>query len=437
MIQDTNLYGLVQPLGGLIGKAVSFWAESDEPGMATRIVDLGDVSQVWGRPSINRKTQTAQLISGCGVGLDAENAFLPAVGEGLERYCSCVFAKEQFIAASARDLGGEALNLDLVARCSKTELANPKCPLLPPDKNTPIRWVRGLSLLDGRRVYLPAVMVYLYTGSCGPGERFWLPITTGCAGHISFERALSSAICEVVERDAISLVWLQKLALPRIEIDHAPPPLADYWARYLRASRDLEYIFFDATTDLGVPTVYGLQISRENQRLTTLVSCSTALQPAEAISKVMRDMAACRIAFRGPRPVPETPRDCRTVFDGASYMSPADRIHAFDFLLDNHNYKSLGGMAGLDRLSDQDALQRLLAIFRAKKMDIYAVDLSTDEALRVGMRVVRVVIPALQPFSFNYLARYLGHPRLYDAPREMGYRAYKETELNPWPQPFA
>ncbi|MFC7479479.1 hypothetical protein ACFQX7_04670 [Luedemannella flava] len=70
-------------------------------------------------------------------------------------------------------------------------------------------------------------------------------------------------------------------------------------------------------------------------------------------------------------------------------------------------------------------------------MDAYVVDLTSDEALRAGMTVVRTVIPRLQPLSFSYRARYLGHPRLYRAPARMGHPTRSEAELNPWPQPFA
>jgi ribosomal protein S12 methylthiotransferase accessory factor len=83
------------------------------------------------------------------------------------------------------------------------------------------------------------------------------------------------------------------------------------------------------------------------------------------------------------------------------------------------------------------ALDRLVHLLRAKSMDAYVVDLTTDEALRCGMYVVRVIIPSLQPLSFNYRARYLGHPRLYLAPKTLGYPVLPESELNEWPQPFA
>ena len=82
-------------------------------------------------------------------------------------------------------------------------------------------------------------------------------------------------------------------------------------------------------------------------------------------------------------------------------------------------------------------MPEILASFQSKGISIYAVDLTTDEARRVGMKVLRVVIPALQPLSFCYTAQYKGHPRLYEAPSLMGYTVRDEQNLNKWPQPFA
>jgi ribosomal protein S12 methylthiotransferase accessory factor len=82
-------------------------------------------------------------------------------------------------------------------------------------------------------------------------------------------------------------------------------------------------------------------------------------------------------------------------------------------------------------------LRLLIDILKKKQLEAFALDLTTDEAIRAGLRIVRVIIPGLQPLSFNYRARYLGHPRLYEMPQMMGYPVYNEEQLNHWPQPFA
>ena len=90
------------------------------------------------------------------------------------------------------------------------------------------------------------------------------------------------------------------------------------------------------------------------------------------------------------------------------------------------------------RMDDpRKVLRRLLDTLQEACLDAFAIDLTTDEALRAGMRVVRVVIPGLQPFSFHSRAQYLGHPRLFELPQRMGYHSLAEKELNQWPQPFA
>jgi ribosomal protein S12 methylthiotransferase accessory factor len=435
--EGAGLHALLQPLGGLFSSAVSFRAQSAEPRLQTRFVQLGDLSQV-GVPAI--KTVRAQdhkaSVSGAGTGLGEKEAKLLALAEGLERYCTCLNKTEQFILATAKDLGADALDLDTIPKCSSAELSHSTCPLSIPNKNVPLRWVRGISLHDGRLLYVPVVMVYLYAGFITVTERISLPITTGCAAHNSYEHAMLNAILEIVERDAVALVWLQKLCLPRIEIDHFPSSLEAYWARYQRSSGDLEYIFFDATTDIGIPTVYGVQIAPD-KRLTTLVSCSTDLNPAVAVAKTIRDMTALRLAFLNPKPSPAHWDEFSDVLHGAGYMAGAEHLDAFDFLFQSGSRRFLSEIPAFGGTSVVESLQLVLARLRQRDLGAYAVDLSTDEALRSGMRVVRVLIPGLQPLTFHYRARYLGHPRLYDAPKQMGYPVLREDQLNHWPQPFA
>jgi ribosomal protein S12 methylthiotransferase accessory factor len=410
-----------------------------EPGLTTRFAEIGDTRQ----PAPERKTEAGpaararKLISSGGTSVNDDEARFLALAEGLERYCTSILSQDQILWGSANELGQDALDLDKIPQCSDTELADPKCQLVRADKQTPIRWVRGLSLHDGRIVYVPVVMVYSHAGFANTAERFWHSLSTGCAGHSSYEKAILNAALEVVERDAISIVWLQKLPLPRIEVDTVPRELSVYWDQYQRCSTDLEYVFFDATSDLRLPTIYGLQLTPNHERAATLVSCATNLNPAVAIAKVMREMAALRIAYRRPVRVPDNIDDFCGIMDGATYMARAEHASAFEFLLESGRGIRLSEFAVRDCGEDLSNLSFVLDILFRKGLDVYAVDLSTDESLRTGTRVVRVVIPGLQPLSFHHRSRYLGHPRLYEAPKAMGYPVLQEDQLNEWPQPFA
>jgi ribosomal protein S12 methylthiotransferase accessory factor len=432
-----RLLGLVQPQCGLFNSAVRLNSSPGDPRFSIAVARLNNLrpsSQGFGSASPHREEQN--LLDGAGSGLEDSEANVRAIAEGLERYSTCVFDERQFIWAPAVELGDTALDLDTVARCSETELLHPGCPIKAPAKDKPIRWVWGISLWDGRLVWIPAIMVYLYMPALSEGERFWLPISTGCAAHTTIERALVNAICEVVERDAISLTWLCRLPLPRIELDSVPGWLLPYLARNQK-SAGIWQQFFDATSDIGVPTVYSVQEAPHNQNLATLVMCSTELDPAAAIAKVIRESAASRIALQTQKPAPADWDDFSSVSHGAVFMGRQEQGAAFDFLRHSTRRRRLSEMKDLSTGDTRQDLIHLIKRFRAKGMEVFAVDLSTDEAIRAGMRVVRVIVPALQPLSFSHRARYLGHPRLISAMSQMGYEERTEAEINPWPQPFA
>jgi ribosomal protein S12 methylthiotransferase accessory factor len=199
----------------------------------------------------------------------------------------------------------------------------------------------------------------------------------------------------------------------------------------------VETLFFDATTDLGIPTVYSLDLSPHNQVLGQLVMCNTSVDPTDSVAKIIRESASSRIAMQVPRPRPEHVDDFLHVFHGASYMGEPQRRPEFDFLVDNPARVPLGDLPRLATGSPEGDLDALVDRLSAAGADVVAVDCTTDEARDVGFTVVRVLVPQLVPLSFTHRARYLRHPRLYAAPAAMGHPVHSEADLNPLPQPFA
>jgi ribosomal protein S12 methylthiotransferase accessory factor len=426
-----RLQDLVSPLGGLINDVTRLPVEPSSPQLAVYSAALGDVSAVL--PDQCGPDCLGSL-DGAGTGLDAERAEIVAVAESLERYANCVYDQSQFRWATAEELGAQGLDLDSLPRCSATELADPECPVVVPDRAKPMRWIRGLNLRTGKPAWIPASLIYIHFPS-EDAERITNPISTGSAAHPDPAVAVSSALCEVIERDAISLTWLHQLALPRIELDVAGPHLR----RLLEASadRDMTIQLFDATTDVGIPTVYGVSVAPHHPRLRTVVSCATSLDPQTAAAKAICELVSVRIALQDDEPSTEDVESFTGVSDGAAYMCLPERASAFDFLLNSPARRRLSEMPALSTGDPIADLRLVCSRLADCGMDAYVVDLTTDEALRVGMNVVRAVIPGLQPLTFHYRARFLGHPRLYQAPARMGYPTRSEAELNAWPQPFA
>jgi ribosomal protein S12 methylthiotransferase accessory factor len=336
--------------------------------------------------------------------------------------------------ATAAELDGPVLDPGRYPRCSAAEYSTSGCPVRPFDPDARIRWVRGLELTGGGPVWVPAAMACYRLQHREAGEHFSNPISTGYAVHTDPVEALVGGICEVIERDAQALVWRQRLPIP-LSGPESRSPVTDHLVSWAERHFIQTYLL-DATTDLGVPTVYCLQVAEHDRRARHVVGCSTGRNMAQAAEKALIEAVSFRGSFYRDDDIPSDYAKFCNLEDGARYMGTPERSAAFGFLVDGAEQRPVVSREALP--TDPDAaLARLIAIFTEREMPVAVVDRTTRELAAAGLTCVSVVIPDLQPMSLKPLAQFLAHPRLYDAPARMGYPVSTEGELNPWPQPFA
>ncbi|MDH6222533.1 YcaO-like family protein [Streptomyces pseudovenezuelae] len=444
-----NLGRLISPYG-VAGEVRELTYAPGEPTVPAYGTLAGQVLGLLDADPLNRagaaartrgsKVGASEDFTAAGTAGTPERARLLALAEMLERYCATMAQDpDVVIRASAEELGDAALDLSSLPRLSAEEFARPGQPLLPPDPTAPIRWVRGWSLTRRCPVYVPAVVAWMGCPPQRPAERIWHPISTGFAVHGDLRTAVTHALCECVERDMISTVWLRRLPLPQLDISRMSElgePAREMLARY-RRSVLADPVVFDATSDLGIPTIYLVGRAPHSSRAATMVACATGADPQQVLAKVLREVIAYRIALHVDHEVPSDVDDFRDVLDGAHWMGRPERADAFDFLLSSTRRTRLSDMPVLargDAARDPDLVVEQL---RRRGMEAVAVDVTTDEARDVGFHAVRVFVPQLVPLSFHQDGRYLGHPRLLDAPERLGYPERVGTDINPMPQPFA
>lgn len=372
---------------------------------------------------------------------DPESARVIAVAEGIERYALTHPPRGGYKRASASELGDRALDLDKIPRASAQELAEPACPVRLPGKDTPVRWVSAWDVFRATDSLVPMVMAYNVTP--GPGENFWAPISTGCAAHTDLSQALVRAIEEVIERDAVSSLWLQNLRPPEFQGPLTPltARIIEYWAMH-----DVSTMLFDATTDFGVPTIFCIQLGLGEQITGQIASAGTGISLSAAAEKALLEVIAQRTYLAAQEGLPEQLSEFSAVWHGARYMMDPSRRHAFDFLTTDVP-PSRRTQPTPDRLPEiyddcpgGDAVSRLrllLERIRQLKFDLFLVDLTGREAAEAGFFVVRALIPAAQPLSLRPLIQYRAHPRLYELPVKLGIKPLPGEETNPWPVPFA
>lgn len=432
--------GLVQRHVGLM-ESVSFLPiELGAVDLAVAATRLGNLTMTF--PHIARfdgGDVRDEVMGGGGADLDPELSWVRAVVEGAERYSTMAFDEADFIVASPRALGATALDIARIPRCSAAEYADPRCPVRPVDPDAPIRWVPGISLIDGAERLVPAVMVHLHL-KAWPAERFWMGISTGTAAHTSLPAAVNAAICEMIERDAIALTWLLRLPVPRIVPPDVPTASAAALLGKLAPSNVVHHAF-DATTDLGIPTVFGVQLTEGHSRCALFVSCATSLDPVAAYCKAIREASPARAVLKAAPPPPANIADFAALTDGAVYYGEGGHHADFDFLLKHDHGTTLAAMEALVPAEARDDPARgmafLVARLRARGMEAILVDVTADEVRDAGLWVVRVIIPDLVPISFMHRARFLGTPRLLN---HAGRRPGPETDAQGFtrcPLPFA
>jgi ribosomal protein S12 methylthiotransferase accessory factor len=427
---------LLMPTGAILAGVTRMAGEHTAPDFQIAVSNLDNMTKIFphiGKP--DGRDVFDEPMGGAGADVNPELAWLRATMEGAERYANMAYTDDDFIVATANELGSSAIDLDRIARCSDREYADPKCPFVPPDRNAPMRWSRGYSLTLGRERFVPAVMTHLYLRPTSQ-ERIWQEISTGVAAHTRLEAALISAICEVIERDAIAITWLARLQLPRIEFTTPLPAALATNFELLKRSLVQQY-FFDATTDIGIPTVYAVQILEGHPTSAQYVNCATGFSAAEACAKTIREAAPARAVLKHVDGVPANVADFRSLYDGAHLLGRQAYRREFDFLLDSPRRRNLEAMEIDGPADERGRLRFLLDRLHGLGFEPVVIDLTTDELRELGIWVVRAVIPGLMPMSSVQRGRFLGTPRLYEYPCRAGFGALGEHEINPTPQPFA
>lgn len=124
-----------------------------------------------------------------------------------------------------------------------------------------MHWVEGHDLISGRSVLVPHELVHAdYTHPAPPGHGCFPSSTNGLASGGHLLEAICYGICEVIERDAIS-IWSQRDARLRASSRIDPRTVEGtvartLWDAFERAG--LEVAVWDATSDTGVATFHCL-----------------------------------------------------------------------------------------------------------------------------------------------------------------------------------
>lgn len=418
---------LVDTLAGLVRRTVELPLEPGDPRVFCFVAEAADTSRHFAGA-----TRCARY--GCGVALTREHARRAAIGEIVERYCAA-FHDRRLLRVGAYDtLDAPAVDPERIALFSGPQhaAASPQSdglgsfrpwPYAPFSRGTRAAWVAGWRLGAQEVALVPAALVY-FPYWYGADEPY---VADSASTGLSAGRTLASAVlgglCEVVERDALAVLWYNQLVRPRVRLD-----LDDHLGRVYRhrfASPGLEFHIVDATSDLGIPTMLACCV---DPRGGTAVGAATHLDPTTAAIKALLEAAQARVALKREGVVGAPTRyatdfgDVREFTDHArAYSWPEPRRHV-EFLWSSAVARPIAE-SGVSPTSAappamvSDCLGRLADA----GLEAIAVDLTTADVAALGYHVVRVVVPGAVPLGARHAAPLLGGRRLREVPGRLGH----------------
>lgn len=378
-----------------------------------------------------------------GKGETEREAALGAVGEALERYCAFQHDPKATFHESAMALGDAALRPAEFVLYSERQYAAAGFRYPRPDNEAPIAWIRGVELPAMTGVYAPSSLTFLYFDPNVRDGYFCPASSNGLAAGPTLEAAVLSGLCELIERDAFLINWMNRLPAPRVDYSSAGGVAARIRSHYARFG--IEAAVFDITNDIGVPVMMAMAIDCSGNGPSVVVGLGCHLAPAVALKKALMEVCQVRpsetLKFVTKPPAARLHKysDVKTLEDHAGYAAIHDNLHEFDFLLKNERSVKLEDLPSKGNGRVEEDLARCVSLLRGAGSRVGYVDLTTPDVAPYGMHVARAIATGLQPMHFGYGEERLGGSRLFEVPARLGFGMGLRTEadLNPCPHPLA
>ncbi|MEU1619314.1 TOMM precursor leader peptide-binding protein [Streptomyces sp. NPDC005722] len=370
--------------------------------------------------------------------------------EGLERYAGTHRRRLGPLLTEAYDvLGDRALDpRECGLYAPQTYRDDPMLSPFAPDR--PIPWVRGWSLRDERPVLVPARLVHYSAGVAA--DNFVFECSNGCAIGSCWAEAVLFGLLELIERDSFLLGWYGNATLT--EIDLASCTRGATRAMVDRAAlQGYDVHVFDNRVDLPVPVATGLAVRRDGGPGTLAFAAGAAFDPETAVESAVSEILTYIPHLPGqvgerPEELAAMARDfglVRRLPDHAALFGlPEMAEHAASYLRPAA-VRPLGELYAdwerrLPRTGDLlDDVRLCRDVLTGAGFDVIAVDQTTPEQERLGLRTVATLVPGLLPIDFGWTRqRALHMPRLRTAFRRAGLRSTDlgEDELRRVPHPF-
>src|SRR5918998_946524 len=414
--------------------------EPDDPRLFYAITEATNPARLYGNGDLEGVVSNGNS----GAGLTQEMAASSAIGETIERFCCAIYDQQSLIVSSYTKLqraGLKAVPPDAFALFSDRQYTQDGFMYQRFTYDTEVSWTWGYSLVKNEPVLVPACLVYLPYRYEHRGDLIADGVSTGlCCGR-SVAEAILGGLYEVVERDAIMIMWMNQLPCPGLNTASGlwlPKVLQERFA-----PSNLGFYINDISTDIPVPVIFGLLIDERNEGMAVAVGASANLDAEGAALKALLEAAQGRLWLKsmkrsGTRVYREDFTDVEYFEDHVRLFGSLNSIPYVNFLTQRSVDKDIHSVRTLQVVDTAQDLERCVNVLAAKGFDVIVVNLTQPDIEDLGFFVVKVLVPGLVDINPNHNLPHLGGKRLYTVPRMLGYRdrTIREHEMTSIPHPF-
>lgn len=377
-------------------------------------------------------TLNSQTTYCSGVDNDQHLARLKAIAEGLERYANMTYLLRDMLYGTSRHIAektGTCVEIQDLDLYSEEQYQEEKFPHVRPELDLALWWCSVENLHTGAVTYYPSEFVYLDFP-----YKLHYPLSTGTACHSVLEKAMVSAVLEVVERDAMMLMWKRRMEVPAIR----KSTIHDSDIRHiLNQFENKDYLVdvFDITMEHGIPSVFVM--ARGGYGLPSLsVAVASSITLIDAIKKSLYELTL--IVTGNVRSLLYSDENAGRKLDfleshSAAYIKHKD-LREIEFLFK-------GSEMDFDTLNEKkicidpnrSVLEQLKKILERNGFDLYGKNITPRDVSQLGFYVYKALIPQMLPLDIE--KPFDGKKRLYEIQDIVDWKC--SDEINHDIQPFS
>lgn len=352
---------------------------------------------------------------GLGVNEDKRIAMTSCLAEALERYCMSYIPKNEIVSCYKKDFNIQNTFVDF-SLYSDNQYRKYNI-FLNPNKDK-IEWTKIYKIDNYKQFkYWPASLIYLPFDLNKPVAE---TTSTGMAADFDIQECIKSGLFELIERDSLMINFMQRLNPPEIDIKSINGKNKKIINNILK---DYKIKIYKLYSDIDIPIYLSIIYKLEKKKIHYGIGACASIDSDYAINKSLKECLFTYFYSLNIMDVRQkNPNDIKTLYEHFLYYQKDN----FQYLLFNSDV--------IKYKREKTTFDKVVKCLNDNNIDVYYKEMTTDDIKDTGLKVVKVIAPALIDLNKSHMYPRLGAKRFFDVPKKLGLD-YND-KLTTLPHPF-